>query len=497
MRFLSHYCLSADFPGVDLTEMPARAARNRQGSGARERISCRSWRRRTLGESLPMTPSPVAPPPAPDATIPFRQDHTLALTAVLRLSAGGVLLAVAATWTVVRQIDLAFILLPMLAYVALAALAASARRRPLGGRLAIIMPFVDVALAFFVHRQGITLFPQYAAAWSVSSLGVFTLIVAVGGLSLPGYLVVFVTSLSVAAQWIALRVPGVTAYSLVVASGALTLVAVMTSTVPRLITAGLRREEQAARARDSLAQVREQNRQLEFLQREKDSLLEIIVHDMRGPVGAAMLSVEYLGLELKKRPDLAPLLEATDDAIATLNSLSALISQILDTSKLESGRITLRLDRIDVHQVLENTVREATPRANGRSINLAMEAPEGLFAALDLRLFPRALSVLVTHLLRHTPEGGRMSLVATGNEREVRLSLHCTAPAIPAADRERMFDKFPVAEGAPRPTSSWALGLYFCRLVVSTHQGTIAVEDVDGWSTSFVIRLPGQPRRGP
>jgi K+-sensing histidine kinase KdpD len=60
-----------------------------------------------------------------------------------------------------------------------------------------------------------------------------------------------------------------------------------------------------------------------------------------------------------------------------------------------------------------------------------------------------------------------------------------------------MFDKFPVAEGASRPTASWALGLYFCRLVVSTHQGTIAVEDVDGWSTSFVIRLPGQPRRGP
>jgi signal transduction histidine kinase len=38
--------------------------------------------------------------------------------------------------------------------------------------------------------------------------------------------------------------------------------------------------------------------------------------------------------------------------------------------------------------------------------------------------------------------------------------------------------------------SGWGLGLYFCRLVVSAHQGSIALEDVDGWSTSFVIRLP-------
>jgi K+-sensing histidine kinase KdpD len=207
-----------------------------------------------------------------------------------------------------------------------------------------------------------------------------------------------------------------------------------------------------------------------------------------------MLSLEYLGLELKKRPELTTLLEASDDAIATLNSLSALISQILDTSKLESGRITLRLDRTELRQILEGTLREAAPCAASRSITAEMEAPEGLFAALDLRLFPRALSVLTTHLLRHTLEGGRMLLVATGDEREARLSLHSSAPAIPVSERERIFDKFPLAEGQSRPTSSWALGLYFCRLVVSTHQGSIAIEDVDGWSTSFVIRLPGQPR---
>ena len=422
----------------------------------------------------------------------------MSITALLRLAAGIVLLAVGASWTALRHIDLRFILLPLLAYVAVAATAAAARHRPLGRRLVLAMPFVDVALAALVHQHGIATFPHYAAAWAVSCLAVFILIVAVAGLSLPVRLLVVITGLSVAAQWFVLRDPGITLYALSVASFTLGFVGLIVSAVPRLLAAGSRREEQAALALESLTQVREQNRQLEFLQREKDSLLEIIVHDMRGPVGAAMLSVEYLGLELKRRPELVTMLEATDDALATLNSLSALISQILDTSKLESGRITLRLDRTEVRQVVESTLREVAARAAGRSTKTEMEAPEGLFAALDLRLFPRALSVLATHLLRHTPEGGRLLVAVTGDEHEVRVSLHSTAPAIPAADRERIFDKFPPS--APnvgsKAASSWALGLYFCRLVVSTHQGTIAVEDVDGWSTSFVIRLPGQPRRG-
>ena len=253
-----------------------------------------------------MTLLSAAPQSVSDVAIPLRQDHALSLTATLRLAAGTALLAVAGTWTALRRIDLAFILLPMLGYVVLAATAVITRQRPLGRRLTTFMPFVDVTLAFLVHQRGMALFPQFHSAWSVSSLGVFTLIVAVAGLSSSVHMVFLLTCLSVAAQWILLRVPGITAYSLLVASCTLTFVAIITSTVPRLIQASLRREEQAALTLDSLAQVREQNRQLEFLQREKDSLLEIIVHDMRGPVGGAMLSIEYLGLELKKRPQLGP-----------------------------------------------------------------------------------------------------------------------------------------------------------------------------------------------
>jgi len=223
-------------------------------------------------------------------------------------------------------------------------------------------------------------------------------------------------------------------------------------------------------------------------------LLELIVHDMRSPVSAALLSLEYIALELKKRPNQTTLLEAVDDGLGTLNSLSKMISQILDTSKLESGRITLRLDVVPLRPLIENAVRETLSRARARKVALDFEAREDIQAAVDLRLMPRILDVLLVHGLRHTPEGGRMLLAVTATETETRVSLHATAPSIPANEREHAFDKFPMTPTNGKRMSAWGLGLYFCKLVAASHQGTIAVEEVAGWPLSFVIRLPPVPR---
>jgi signal transduction histidine kinase len=284
-------------------------------------------------------------------------------------------------------------------------------------------------------------------------------------------------------------------WPMTMAAFALTFVAVATSAVPRNGAAALLRAHDAATTRLSLASLQEQHQKLELMQREKDALLEVIVHDMRSPVGAALLSIDYLALELKKHPSQASLLEATDDALSTLNSLSGMISQILDMSKLESGQLTLRLDFADLRPILAATVHDTAPRARARSIAMDFDAPEGLKAAVDLRLFQRVLEVLTTHSLRHTLEGGHILLVARAGADELRVSIHSTAPAIPNPERQHLFDKFSLTEGEPRRKSAWAVGLYFCRLVAAAHQGSISMEEFDGWPTSFVIRLPAQQER--
>jgi signal transduction histidine kinase len=110
--------------------------------------------------------------------------------------------------------------------------------------------------------------------------------------------------------------------------------------------------------------------------------------------------------------------------------------------------------------------------------------------AADRRLFPRLLDNLLSNALRYSPKGGRILLVATESKGELVLSVHNTGEVIPAADREKIFAKFQQGETETHRMFGWGLGLYFCRLVVESHSGRITVEDVVGWPTSFVIRLP-------
>jgi two-component system heavy metal sensor histidine kinase CusS len=425
------------------------------------------------------------------------RERALVLTAAIRVIAVTAFLGIGIVWTSTREMSPWILTWPLAAYLALAVLALAYRRRALTMRLSWGLPFLDIGVAFLVHQLGISAdrgTPRALAAWGVTGLGAYTLIVALAGLSVPARWVVVLTLLSTVAEVAILQLAGLSYWPMAMAVFALAFVAVATSAVPRNAEAALSRGQQATTAMISLAKLQEQHQHLELLQRERDALLEIIIHDMRSPVGAALLSLEYLAIELKKRPGLAPLLEATDDALGTMNSLSGMITQILDMSKLESGRLTLRLDFAELRPILEAAVREAAPRARARSTRMEFDAPEGLTAAVDLRLFPRILEVLTTHSLRHTPEGGRILLVASASAEEIRVSIHSTAPAIPNPQRQRMFDKFPPANAETKRSSAWGVGLYFCRLVASAHQGTIALEKIDGWSTSFVIHLPAHSK---
>jgi len=420
--------------------------------------------------------------------------RALSITAALRLAAGVAFLVLGIVWTSSKQMSMGVLGLPLFVYVALASTFFTCGQSAVVQRLFWVMPLVDMALSFIIFRSALSVDAGFASSWAVASLAVYTLIVALSGLSLPAWLVGAATGLAIAGESALLRAAGHTVWPMLVSALALAFVAAATSTIQRKTLHALRQSYEAQAALEALAEIRSQNQALEELQREKDSLLEVIVHDMRSPVGAALLSLEYIALELKKHPSQTALLEAADDGLGTLSSLSGMISQILDTSKLETGRLTLRLDIVPLRPIIETAIGEATSRARSRSITLDFEAPEEVRAAVDLRLVSRTLEVLLNYGLRHTPEGGRMLLAATSTATEIRVSLHATAPAIPSADREHVFDKFPVTRPEARRMSAWSLGLYFCKLVVASHQGTVALEDVDGWPTSFVIRLPSVPK---
>jgi two-component system, OmpR family, heavy metal sensor histidine kinase CusS len=413
------------------------------------------------------------------------------LGAGVRLLAGFVFLGLGVLgWGLSRQSAWREQFAALTAYTMVAAILFAIRHRDLLARIALFPVALDLAAAYLALRATIASYAEAGEIVAGLGLGIFVLIVAFDGLSLQRRFIIVTTIIAMAEETFLLHQAGVWPRHMLLACAVLGLAAgigvIIFERTNRLVheAAGIEA------ARHQLANTRAEYDQLARLQRDKDSLVQLIVHDMRGPLSAAILSLEFLSRELKRQRATRDMLEASEDALTSSSNVANMISQILDTTKLEEGRITLNLVPVSAREMLELARQQALSRAQGKSVSVEVDAPDTLFMAADRRLFPRLLDNLVSNALRYTSTGGHILLVAAASGSDVVLSVHNTGEAIPVGDRERIFAKFQQGETETQRMFGWGLGLYFCRLVAEAHSGRIAVEDVVGWPTSFVIRLP-------
>jgi signal transduction histidine kinase len=170
-----------------------------------------------------------------------------------------------------------------------------------------------------------------------------------------------------------------------------------------------------------------------------------------------------------------------------------MVSQILETAKLEEGQLFLERSSIGAAELLRQVAHQLAPMARDKTVEVRVEADPDLELRGDPRLFGRVFENLLSNSIRHAPTGGQILLCARREERTCRMSVHNNGPPIAARDRDRIFAKFQQGGDGAR-LGGWGLGLYFCRMVLEAHEGTIVVEDAEGWSTSFVMRVPAEAR---
>lgn len=256
---------------------------------------------------------------------------------------------------------------------------------------------------------------------------------------------------------------------------------------------GRRRVEEVEAARvtieSMLAEARDRNERLERLQKDKETLTQLLVHDLRSPLTAIIGNLEWLP-SLIDRPDRgADMRAALEDARFSSVRLTAMIGDILDTAKLEEGRLVLRREPTDVAELVTRVARQLRQSGNNQR-EVLVDAPVALPLTVDRALVTRVVENLGSNALRYTPKGGRLRVSAVPEEDGVALRVQNDGVPIDPAHRERLFGKYQQAGDVGR--GGWGLGLYFCRLAVEAHGGTIAVEDTEGWATTFTVRLPAR-----
>jgi PAS domain S-box-containing protein len=174
------------------------------------------------------------------------------------------------------------------------------------------------------------------------------------------------------------------------------------------------------------------------------------------------------------------------------NRLVSLINDILDISRIESGRVHLRVDPLDMTEIIQGVVDTFRTMANNSDVELMWVAEEPMpRAAGDRDRIGQVLMNLVSNAIKYSPGGGSVTIRARQDGEEVVVSVHDTGIGIAPEDQEKLFTKFyRVDSSLTRDIGGTGLGLSICKSVVELLGGEVGCESEAGEGSTFWFTLP-------
>lgn len=248
-------------------------------------------------------------------------------------------------------------------------------------------------------------------------------------------------------------------------------------------------EELAAKNRELEAR----NVQVEQANRLKTEFLSGMSHELRTPLHTIIGFAELLDEELE-----GPLNEKQHRFIRHIHRdsqhLLALINDVLDLSKIESGRLELQRELFSLPDALEDTVSSIRQRAASKSIDLSLQAPQDIEIFADRLRFKQILYNLLSNAVKFTPSGGRVFIEAHKLDSSIEISVEDTGVGIPAAELDAVFDKFyQIGQRQAGGQEGTGLGLAITRRLVEEHSGSIRVQSKQGKGSRFTFTIPLDP----
>jgi signal transduction histidine kinase len=220
----------------------------------------------------------------------------------------------------------------------------------------------------------------------------------------------------------------------------------------------------------------------------KNDLVATVAHEFRTPLTSLRMAV-HLCTEEVAGPVTEKQAELLHAAREDCDRLQAMVDDLLDLSRIESGRVELFPLPTAVSHLVQNAFEEHKQEAAEAELSLTIESPLPEARVLaDHERIGHVFSNLIANAIRHTPKGGHVTLAAHALDGTMRFTVSDTGRGIPEEYRERIFEKFfRVPDAEPRGTG---LGLYIAREIVRGHDGEIGVESEPGRGSTFWFTLP-------
>jgi len=234
-------------------------------------------------------------------------------------------------------------------------------------------------------------------------------------------------------------------------------------------------------------------KQLAESDRVRRQLLADVSHELMTPLSAIRGYVETLGMS---NVPLDPSTRARYLGIVEeeTHKLEAIIGDLLDLARLEGGGDTLKIEAVAVEDLFNRVADRHQPSLRDRNITLEVQIETDTpRIRADAARLEQALQNVAANAIRHTPSGGRITLLASRDGDLVCIRVRDTGPGIPAEHLPRVFDRFykvDVSRAGTAVPSGSGLGLSIVRAIIERHGGSVVATNAPEGGASFELRLP-------
>jgi signal transduction histidine kinase len=234
--------------------------------------------------------------------------------------------------------------------------------------------------------------------------------------------------------------------------------------------------ELASSANRMTAQLAEREAERDAADQARRNLIAAVSHDLRTPLTSLRLLAEAVEDELVDPDTRRRYLQQMS---VHIRSLSALIEDLFELSRLEAGEIQWSMQQVRLDELVEETVDAMSAQAAAKRVEVQASVPHGLAPArANPEKLQRVLFNLVQNAIRHTPPDGSVTVAAQSNGRNVEIEVADTGEGVPVEERERAFEPFyRGGTGEARSGDGSGLGLTICRAIVEAHGGKIWFAD--------------------
>ena len=241
-------------------------------------------------------------------------------------------------------------------------------------------------------------------------------------------------------------------------------------------------------------EIASKNEKLLELEKLKDGLFHMIVHDLRNPLWAVYGNLDLMLLDKHNLTQNQS--KHLETCIGCCQELKEMIDSLLDIYKMEEGQMKLNMEKTDLEGLIDESIKPFLIKVEEKRIAFSYDCTDrNLSIQVDRRIVKRVLANLINNAIRHTRPGGEIKIEAGHyqNNGNLHVEVKDTGNGIEPDFHQKIFDKFEQVklQKSGIPVGASGLGLSFCKLAVESHGGKIWVEsEGEGKGASFQFTIP-------